>query len=84
VTAGRLLGLAGLVAITATAPRPVAAREVELWLPEGSPQLRGVLAFTSVGIAPAWGRSPDFLDLARRLQSAIVEITDEDAIGAYL
>src|SRR4051812_12900742 len=81
----RWLAVVGVAAVvTAAAPRPCQAINVELWVPDGVPRLRAVLAFTSVGIGPDWGRSPDFQDLARRLQAGIAEITDEDAFGAYL
>src|SRR4051794_17581961 len=80
----RRLGLVGLVALALTVARPALAITAELWIPEGVPRLRAVMAFTSVGIGPAWGRSADFQDLARRLGAAIVEITDEDAFGTYL
>jgi hypothetical protein len=75
---------AALAVLLLAAPRPARAITAELWVPDGVPRLRAVMAFTSVGIGPDWGRSPDFQDLARRLGAAIVEITDEDAFGAYL
>src|SRR3954470_11066315 len=77
---GKLLALAVLLVAV---PRAGRAADVSLWVPAGVAQLRGVLAFTSVGLGPGWGTSADFQELARRLSVGIVEITNEDAFGAY-
>jgi hypothetical protein len=86
VTPGRKTGpLVGALALAAllAGPRAARAADVSLWVPPGAGPLRGVLAFTSVGLGPDWGTSPDFQALAGRLGAGIVEITNENAFGAY-
>jgi hypothetical protein len=65
------------------APR-VHALEGTVWIPEGVGRLRGALVFTSVGIGPQWAQDAEFRDLARRLDAAVVALSDEDAFGEYL
>jgi hypothetical protein len=80
----RRCGTAGLLtlALLLTAP-PARAADVTLWVPPGAGPLKGVLAFTSVGLGPGWATSADFQALAGRLGAGIVAITNENAFGAY-
>jgi hypothetical protein len=73
------LVLAALIA----APRAGWAVNATLWVPDGVPKLRGVIACTSVGAGAGWCKSADFQALAKRLEVGVVSMSGENAFGAY-
>jgi hypothetical protein len=52
-----------------------------LWVPEGVTKLRGVLAFTGVGIGARWPDDADFRALAKRLELGVVTVRGEKSAG---
>jgi hypothetical protein len=72
------------LALALSFARPALALEGTVWIPDGVAKLRGALVFTSVGLGPEWGQNAEFRELARRLEAAVVQLSDEDAFGAYL
>jgi hypothetical protein len=56
---------------------------LQLWIPDGVTNLKGVLAFSSVGLDNAWPTSDDFRALAKRLETGVVKVTGADPFGSY-
>jgi hypothetical protein len=56
---------------------------LQLWIPDGVTNLKGVLAFSSVGLDNGWPTSDDFRALAKRLETGVVKVTGADPFGSY-
>jgi len=79
----RLLPLALAALWSAAAPRLAAAANVNITIPAGVTNVRGVLACTSVGVGPGFCRNADFLAMAKNNNMAVAQITGANEFGAY-
>jgi MYXO-CTERM domain-containing protein len=83
-----LVAVAALVTVSLARPQPCAAQmasarnvTLRMTVPDGVTKIKGVLAFTTRGLASGWAGNAAFKDLAKRLDSAIVMVAGGDDLN---
>jgi MYXO-CTERM domain-containing protein len=79
-----IAAVAALTAVVAPARAQTAKSGIvttSLWLPEGVTKMRGVLAFTGVGLGSGWPNDAEFRALAKRLELGVITVRGEKSSG---
>src|SRR4051794_4638792 len=79
----RVFPFASLAVALLALPGRTMAANVAVTFPDGGKTVKGILAATSVGVGPAYAKSAEFQDMAKRLGVASVFLTGENAFASY-